>query len=154
MLGPIDMLPGAVAPFTGSYIATSGSNPTTNLVVVTNGITLVTNKVVSFTPTNIVTATGLDTCQVRAVSSAADCFGPVDVVPPFRLIRSTSLGNGALSLTFPTEAGKSLTVQFKNFLSDLTWTDLKTVTGTGGDISVADPAAALHPSRFYRVIAK
>jgi hypothetical protein len=43
-------------------------------------------------------------------------------------------------------------VQYKNALSDPAWTDLKTVVGTGGSLSIADVTAAQQPRRFYRIM--
>ena len=128
---------------------------TTNTV-----ITYTTNSVVSFTPTNTVTATGLDICQARTVAAAADCFGSVTpaaqsvgTVPPLvPVIGAPTMANGFFSLSFPTENGKSYTVQYKNALNDPTWTDLATGVGTGENLPITDPTAAQQPRRFYRVM--
>jgi hypothetical protein len=37
-------------------------------------------------------------------------------------------------------------------LNDPTWTDLKTVAGTGGNVLITDATAAQQPTRFYRVM--
>jgi hypothetical protein len=63
--------------------------------------------------------------------------------------------NGIFGLSFLTEIGKSYTVQYKNTLSDPTWTDLVppgSVPGTGGPLTIHDPSAAGQPTRFYRVM--
>jgi type VI secretion system secreted protein VgrG len=142
-------------------ISTTVTNYTTNTVttVVTNTVTTyTTNITVTFTPTNTVTATGMDICQARTAAAAADCLGPVPLVverdPSVQLLVSIigapSLANGLFA--FPTETGKSYTVQYKNSLSDPAWTDLETVAGTGGNLPITDPAAPRQPARFYRVI--
>ena len=47
VLGPITLAPEASAPFTGSYIALGGSNPTTNTTILTNSSSTITTNVVS-----------------------------------------------------------------------------------------------------------
>jgi hypothetical protein len=116
--------------------------------------TYTTNSVVSFTPTNTVTATGMDICQTRTVTAAANCLGPIVPVVG-TVIGASTMVNGIFGLSFPTVEGKSYTVQYKNTLSDPTWTDLVppgSVPGTGGLLTIHDPTAAGQPMRFYRVM--
>jgi hypothetical protein len=114
--------------------------------------TYTTNSVVSFTPTNTVTATGMDIYQARTVVAAANCIESVAPAPLVPVIGAPTMVNGIFSLSFPTEIGKSYTVQCKNTLTDPTWTNLPNmpVSGTGGNLSITNPTAA-QPSRFYRV---
>jgi hypothetical protein len=116
--------------------------------------TFTTNSVVSFTPTNTVTATGMDICLARTVAAAANCgcLGPLAQAPLAPAIAASTTVNRFLSRSFPSENGKSYTVQYKNSMNDPTWTDLETVIGTGGNLPVTDPTAGQQPSRFYRVI--
>jgi hypothetical protein len=115
-----------------------------------------TNCVVSFTTTNTVTATGMDICQSRIVTAAADCLGPI---APLVLVIGTPTinpANGFLvySLSFPTETGKSYTVQYTDSLTNPAWTDLPgmPVPGTGGIVTITDPTTPPHqPTRFYRI---
>jgi len=113
--------------------------------------TYTTNSVVSFTPTNTVTATGMDIYLVRTVTAAANCIESVAPAPLVPVIGAPTMVNGIFSLSFPTEIGKSYTVQYKNTLTD-PWTNLPgtPVPGTGGNLSITNPTAA-QPSRFYRV---
>jgi len=113
--------------------------------------TYTTNSVVSFTPTNTVTATGMDIYQARTVVAAANCIESVVPAPLVLVIGAPTMVNGIFSLAFPTENGKSYTVQYKNTLND-PWTNLPgtPVPGTGGNLSITNPTAA-QPSRFYRV---
>jgi hypothetical protein len=131
---------------------------TTNTVTTyrTNTVTTyTTNCVVSFTPANTVTATGMDICQSRTVTAAANCLGPIVLTD---LIIGTPKVNadGFFSLSFPSEVGKSYMVQYKDTLLDPTWTDLVppgSEPGTGGLLTINDPSpAALHPTRFYRIM--
>jgi hypothetical protein len=121
---------------------------------VTNTVTTdTTNCVVSFTPTNTVTATGMDIYQARTVVAAANCIESVAPAPLVPVIGAPTMVNGIFSLSFPTEIGKSYTVQYKNTFTDPVWTDLPnmSVSGTGGYLSIMDASAAQQPSRFYRV---
>jgi hypothetical protein len=128
---------------------------TTNTVT-----TYTTNSVVSFTPTNTVMASGMDICQASTVAAAANCLGPVALSEPsgpalqplVPIAGASTVANGSFSLSFPSENGKSYTVQYKNTLSDPAWTDLETVVGTGGNLPITDAAAAQQRTRFYRVI--
>jgi len=52
LLGPITLIPGASAPFSGSYTATGGSNPTTNTTIVTNSSTVITTNTSVIVTTN------------------------------------------------------------------------------------------------------
>ena len=54
------------------------------------------------------------------------------------------------SFAIQTEAGVVYTVEYKNSLSDATWTKLNTYTGTGGAVTVTDIVA--NDARFYRAV--
>jgi hypothetical protein len=108
--------------------------------------------VVTFTATNTVTATGTDICQARTVAAAANCLGPVALALAAPEFRASAMAHGIFSLSFPSHSGISYTVQYKNKLNDPAWTDLETVIGTGGELTITDAAAAQRPTRFYRVI--
>jgi uncharacterized repeat protein (TIGR01451 family) len=144
-----------------TFITNSVTTYATNTVITgyqTNNVITgyTTNSVVLFTPTNTVTAFGVDILLVSNVTASANCIGPVApaVVPAVALVIGTPRMaiNGSFSLAFPTEKGKSYTVQYKNTLND-PWTNLPgmPVSGTGGDLIITDPTAAGQPSRFYRV---
>jgi hypothetical protein len=140
-----------VTTFTTNVVTTYTTN--TVITLTTNTVTtFTTNSVVSFTPTNTVTATGMDTCQSRIVTAAANCLGRIgpSIVPA---ISAPMMAHGILSLSFPTENGKSYAMQYKNTLNDPTWTDLETVVGTGGNLTITDATAAQRWMRFYRVMA-
>jgi alpha-L-fucosidase 2 len=60
-------------------------------------------------------------------------------------------GDGA-RITFSTVTGKLYRVEASDTLQAGSWTTLKEgIPGTGGEVEIIDPAAALHPTRFYRV---
>ena len=74
VLGPIPLAPGASAPFTGSYIASGGSNPTTNSAVVTNSTGTVTTNIVDVVTPNttvIVTTNGPTATSFGTIASPA-----------------------------------------------------------------------------------
>jgi len=173
VLGPIWLAPGACLPFTGSYLATGGCNLLTNITEEGHGTVIITwtdtsgfvtntvfsfstNIVVSFTPTNTVTAIGQDICQSRTVTASANCGCVTSPLRGLVIGTPTINANGFFSLSFPTEAGKWYTVQYKNTLTDPIWTDLVppgSVSGTGGIMPIMDSTpAALHPTRFYRIM--
>ncbi len=152
-------LRGSGLSFTTNIVATFTTN--TVITLITNTVTsYTTNNVVSFTPTNTVAASGMDTCEARTVAAAANCLGPVALYkqPGLRaqqlvqVLGAPTAANRSFSVSFPSENGKSYTVQYKNTLDDPAWSDLETVVGTGGDLSITDAAAAQQRSRFYRVI--
>jgi hypothetical protein len=146
---------GFVTNTVSGFVTNTVSGFVTNTVsgFVTNTVTTyTTNSVVLFTPTNTVTAVGMDICQARTVVAAANCIESVVPAPLVPVIGAPTMVNGIFSLSFPTEIGKSYTVQCKNTLTDPTWTNLPNmpVSGTGGNLSITNPTAA-QPSRFYRV---
>jgi hypothetical protein len=66
-----------------------------------------------------------------------------------------TLGNatwqaGVFSISIPTRTNRSYVLQFKQALSDPSWTDLNTVAGTANTTSLTDPAAT-SAHAFYRV---
>jgi uncharacterized repeat protein (TIGR01451 family) len=143
-------VPGFITNTVAGFITNTVAGFITNTV-----ITYTTNRVVSFTPTNTVTVIGMDICQ-DSVNAAANC-GCVASAPPVLVTVTPNVNSdGFFSLSFPTEVGKSYTVQYKDALTDPTWTDLVppgSVPGTGGPLTIYDSSpAALHPSRFYRIM--
>ena len=91
--------------------------------------------------------------QVQAGQTASNInfyVRPVPV-PPASLSLPTPTFNGA-ELTFrtPTVAGVTYCLEYKDSLADLQWKPAQTITGTGGALLLADPAAA-SPKRFYRL---
>jgi uncharacterized repeat protein (TIGR01451 family) len=137
------------------YVTNTVQGYVTNTVqgYVTNTVPgYTTNSVVTFTPTNTVTANGVSICQVP-VTATANCGCVTSPLRGTVIGRLTINSDHNLSLSFPTEQGKSYTVQYKNNLSDPAWTDLPgmPVTGTGGNLNINDPTPAGLPSRFYRI---
>jgi hypothetical protein len=130
-----------------TYTTDTVTTYTTNTVT-----TYTTNSVVTFTPTNSVTATGMDICQDRIVAAAANCLGPIGPPQFAPVFGVPTMTNGFFSVSFSGENGISYTVQYKNALNDPAWTDLETVVGTGGNLSITDAVVAQRGSRFYRVI--
>jgi len=73
VLGPIELAPGESEGFYGSFIVTAAS------------------------PAVIVTAAGLDTCQARVATAAANCSGPINPPNEPRAITVTITGNGTVT---------------------------------------------------------
>jgi hypothetical protein len=69
-----------------------------------------------------------------------------------RITQASYAGN-TFTLSFETQAGLSYTVEYKNALSDGTWTTLQTLTGTGAVRTVQD-TSAVGRARFYRVVCR
>jgi hypothetical protein len=71
------------------------------------------------------------------------------LVPP--LIAGVSVSGSAVSISVPSVGGLNYTLEYKNALTDASWTPLPpTVTGTAGTIVLQDTNAPT-TSRFYRV---
>jgi len=127
LLGPIELAPGESEGFSGSYTIPGGSNAAPN----------------------IVTASGTDICQARTVTNQSSCTP--SLVIGGAGVASSSYSNGTFRLSFASQSGVSYTIQYKNSLLNATWTNLQTVTGTGGNMTIAD-ATGGQPMRFYRII--
>lgn len=63
---------------------------------------------------------------------------------------TVAVNSGGSHVTFPTQAGFTYTVQYKNNLNDPTWTNLSSVSGTGSPATVVDSTTGL-AHRFYRI---
>jgi hypothetical protein len=141
----------------GGIVTTYGTNAVTTYMTNNTRVNIyTTNSVVGLTTTNTVTAIGWSICQPNGqpVTAAANCSGPIGTIV---LVIGTPTVNsdGFFGLTFPTVAGTLYWVQYKDTLLDSAWTNLPgmPVTGTGAPWTSYDSdPAALHPSRFYRVV--
>lgn len=72
-------------------------------------------------------------------------------VPPVNISLPTPTVNGTeLSFNTPTVAGVVYCLEYKDSLADPQWKPALTITGTGGTLVLADPAAAAS-QRFYRL---
>jgi hypothetical protein len=137
--------------FTTNTVTSFSTNNVTSFT--TNTVTSYSTNIVAAATTNTVTASGVDICQGRTVTALATCgsgsplvplvIGGVGVPPP-------SLSNGNFSWSFTTQNGLSYTVEYKTSLSDPLWTDLQTVPGSGGIVTVSN-AVAGRPAGFYRL---
>ena len=74
-----------------------------------------------------------------------------DILPsPGLKISSPALVGHSLSVSVPTAAGLSYTLEYKDSLTEPAWTAAQTLPGTGGPITLTD-STATSTSRFYRV---
>jgi hypothetical protein len=72
---------------------------------------------------------------------------PVTVSPTI----SAALSGGIVNISFPTQIGATYQIQYKNHLTDSSWTALGSpVSGTGASASVQDPLGT--GTRFYRAM--
>ena len=121
---------------------------------VTNTVSTFTTNIIAAAITNIVTASGVDICQSRTVTASDTCSvfpsQPVPLMIGGAGIPQPRILNGNFSWSFATVEGQSYTVQFKAALDDASWTDLETVTGTGGTLSVSHLVNG-QESGFYRL---
>jgi hypothetical protein len=62
---------------------------------------------------------------------------------------SAAKSGGNVNLSFPTVINHSYSVQYKTNLTDTTWSNLSTNSGTGNTITVPDPTGSAQ--RFYRL---
>lgn len=138
--------------FTTNTTPTFTTNTTTTFT--TNTTTTFTTNSVVFTIPNIVTATGVDICEARTVTATARCSGSgsgqtAPVIGGNGAAPST-YRNGTFTLSFATQNGQVYMLQYKNSIMDATWTDLQSVTGDGGFMSISDATGGR--MRFYRLV--
>lgn len=126
LLGPIELAPGESKTFSGSYTVTAASNPTTDTV----------------------SAHGMDTCQGRTVTAAANCFGPLGQT---QIVATVSQTNSIATITWTSTAGVTYTLQSKTNLFDGSWFNIPgTVTATGSSASKTD-VLGTNRFRFYQI---
>ena len=151
----------SVTTFATNSVTTLATNTvttfTTNNVTTfaTNNMITVTTNILATATTNTVTVSGTDVCQGRTVTATTTCSVPGTQLAPFVIggggAAPVRLTNGSFSLSFPTRSGESYTVQYKTSFSDLQWTNLETVSGTGGIVTITHHMQG-QPRCFYRVV--
>jgi hypothetical protein len=65
-------------------------------------------------------------------------------------LRNASWSDGVLTVSVPTQSGKSYVLQYKAALSQSSWSNLPAVSGTGQSMTLIDTTAS-DSSRVYRV---
>jgi conserved repeat domain len=118
-----------------------------------------TNFTVIVTPnvpgnfTNVVSVSSLANDSNLANNSTTNIvpvFAPL--VPPTILLNSLTLSGGVFSLSLNSVSGLNYSLEYKNNLTDGTWTPvLPVVAGNGGPVILQDTNSPLPISRFYRV---
>jgi hypothetical protein len=171
----IGSLPGRKLIFSGTVLANTLVSPS-NTNALGNGWTSVAfikdfaPDYSSFNSTTVPLTNGAFSIQLTTVNDPArhvqygfETIGPnvwVTDVAPFGSVLIANVGtlpttitpsrNGSnIHLTFPTQTGKTYTVQYKNLLTAPTWDPLTTTNGTGADAVVSDPASG--GQRYYRL---
>jgi len=69
---------------------------------------------------------------------------------PTLVASNPRLSSSGLSVSVQTESGKAYALQYKDSLTDATWTTMPQVSGTGGVITLNGPLGP-NGHRFYRV---
>jgi hypothetical protein len=126
LLGPMELAPGESEEFTGSYTVTDNSNPATDTV----------------------TASGLDTCQGRTATAAANCFGPLFPLT----ITSVTLANEVATVSWTATPGAVYTLQSKTNLQDSSWISIPGNVTASGNTASKNDAVGSSMQRFYRVL--
>jgi hypothetical protein len=95
--------------------------------------------------------TGLTNVLAVAAGSDHDLafFGNGSPLPALQLANPTTAG-GQFSVAVPTLNGRAYRLEYKNSLSDPTWTGLYMIAGNGGTQTLSDSAPPT-AQRFYRV---
>jgi hypothetical protein len=114
VLGPTTLAPGASAPFAGSYIATGGSNPTTNSTIVTNSNSTITTNVVSVITTNT-------TVTVATNPPTPISFGTINSVTT-NIVDRFVIGTNFNGLTYADEDHGYGVTEFYSMRKDITGT--------------------------------
>ena len=89
---------------------------------------------------------------VGITASSQQSVAIIGNTPPVQLglLTSPQLANGSFSVNVPTQNGRVYSLEFKDSLSDATWSGLPLVAGTGSMVNLSDPTATAG-QRFYRV---
>ena len=89
-----------------------------------------------------------------SIQDGYTCCGSGVVAPAIQVTGASSSAYG-VSVSLNSVFGATYTLQYKNALSDPSWTSISpSVAGTGAILTLHDPAGATFPTRFYRVSAQ
>jgi hypothetical protein len=141
------------------YVYTAGDHGTKNGGFTVNGVTQ--NYVWGGNTTNLISGvsylkfvallpdnTGTLVVNVGNASTETDLNG-FQLLPSPGPTMSASLSGGNINLSFLTQLGHSYTVQYKDNLTDVSWSTLSVTDGTGADVVVPDSTG--NGQRFYRL---
>ncbi len=109
----------------------------------------------TFAPT-AVQAPSTNTVTIRVtdsgapVMSASRTFTLIVRLPPSATIAND--GNGLVNLNFATVAGRNYRVEFKDALTDATWTPLGSAVLANSDTLTIPDNLGANPQRFYRIV--
>ena len=127
-----------------SFVVGDGVNPATlelqaGVHTFANGLVIAPNA----------TVTGCGTI-IGAVTNNGTYINPCSAPPP-ATISSVSRSGSTASVSFLSTSGVNYTLEYKNALTDLTWTPiLPAQPGTGGVMTLSD-STATNRTRYYRV---
>ncbi|MCI0746415.1 MAG: HYR domain-containing protein, partial [Verrucomicrobia subdivision 3 bacterium] len=115
-----------------------------------DGMPDVWEQTYGFDPNNAADASGdADGDGMTNVDEYRADTGPLDA-NSYLALDSVTRSSGSVSLAFASRTGITYRVDYKNVLSDTTWTLLSQVLGSGAVLVVSDNTASV-PSRYYRV---
>jgi hypothetical protein len=142
-------------PATNTVTATSVTGQT-NFQWRINGVNLVNDGNNAATTTRTMTIGSMQSSNAGAyVVVVDDGFGrsltsspPANLTIAVNPVMTNSLSGTTYNMTAPTEVGPNYVVEFKNLLTDPSWTPLKTNAGNGSPFVV--PVGATNAQRFFR----
>jgi hypothetical protein len=108
-----------------------------------------TNATLVLTPVAATNAGGYDVVITNAYGAVTSAVATLTVLAPPSITNPTLVGH-RFSVSIPTALGLTYTLEYKNSLTEPTWTAAQTLPGTGGPITLTD-SNATNTSRFYRV---
>ena len=78
---------------------------------------------------------------------------PKDATSALKVLPNPAVGTGSVTVQWSAVSGKTYRLQFKNSLSDVSWSNIAgDVTASGATVTKVDSAATNPSGRFYRVL--
>jgi hypothetical protein len=100
---------------------------------------------------NAVYLPGGGSVQGFGASNINDAFVPSSLAAP--RVEALTLQDGVFEMSFSTVADASYTLQRNSGLDPISWTSINSASGTGGTVTLQDPAPGTAP-KFYRIVAQ
>jgi len=109
-----------------------------------------TNSILAILSVQTTNAGNYRVIITNASGSATSTVATLKVLVPTALT-NISLVETTFSFSFQTVKGLSYTIEFKDNLSDASWTPLSTMAGTGAALNFSDLVGTASSRRFYRI---
>jgi hypothetical protein len=94
---------------------------------------------------------GVETLQLKSGGNLNANYYMLVPAPLTGVPLTVSLNGGQPEISFPTAPGHDYTLQYKNNLTDATWSTLNSIAGNGDTESLTDTTTTGVAQRFYRV---